>query len=116
MDLVQEEQRDTIFREREAELKRRSLPLDITSFRTSIWDETLYKVSGTTWVSDVSFVVGVVNTAVAWTLYPNFVKRVGPATQPVATNVVIRRYGSSWMVVWTFGDRLQWSVGYVHQV
>lgn len=46
MDLVQEEQRDSIFREREAELKRRSLPLDITCFRTSIWDETLYKVCG----------------------------------------------------------------------
>jgi Ras-related GTP-binding protein A/B len=46
MDLVQEEQRDVIFREREAELKRRSLPLDITCFRTSIWDETLYKVCG----------------------------------------------------------------------
>ena len=44
MDLVQEEQRDIIFREREIELKRRSLPLDITCFRTSIWDETLYKV------------------------------------------------------------------------
>lgn len=43
MDLVQEEQRDVIFRERELELKRRSLPLDITCFRTSIWDETLYK-------------------------------------------------------------------------
>lgn len=44
MDLVQEEQRDAIFLERETELKRRSLPLDITCFRTSIWDETLYKV------------------------------------------------------------------------
>lgn len=32
-----------IFQEREAELKRRSIPLDITCFRTSIWDETLYK-------------------------------------------------------------------------
>jgi Ras-related GTP-binding protein A/B len=43
MDLVQEEQRDVIFQERESELQRRSLPLSITCFRTSIWDETLYK-------------------------------------------------------------------------
>eukprot|EP01135_Chromosphaera_perkinsii_P001508 Nk52_evm2s193 gene=Nk52_evmTU2s193 len=43
MDLVQEDQRDQIFMEREQELKRRSLPLDINCFRTSIWDETLYK-------------------------------------------------------------------------
>ena len=45
MDLIQEDQRDQIFTEREVELKRRSLPLDITCFRTSIWDETLYKVN-----------------------------------------------------------------------
>jgi hypothetical protein len=32
-----------VFAEREAELKRRSLPLEITCFATSIWDETLYK-------------------------------------------------------------------------
>lgn len=31
--------------ERESELRRRSIPLDITCFRTSIWDETLYKAS-----------------------------------------------------------------------
>eukprot|EP00729_Bicosta_minor_P005610 gene5610-23454_t len=43
MDLIQEDQRDLIFKEREAELKRRSIPLEITCFRTSIWDETLYK-------------------------------------------------------------------------
>lgn len=43
MDLIQEDQRDQIFADRDAELKRRSLPLDITCFRTSIWDETLYK-------------------------------------------------------------------------
>eukprot|EP00126_Sphaerothecum_destruens_P009336 Sdes_comp20485_c0_seq2m14868 len=43
MDLVQEDQRDQIFLERETELKRRSLPLEINCFRTSIWDETLYK-------------------------------------------------------------------------
>eukprot|EP00128_Syssomonas_multiformis_P009665 Colp12_sorted_trinity150504_noHs@35540 len=43
MDLVQEDQRDLIVAEREQELKRRSLPLNITCFPTSIWDETLYK-------------------------------------------------------------------------
>lgn len=32
-----------IFREREDDLKRLSKPLDCTCFRTSIWDETLYK-------------------------------------------------------------------------
>ncbi|KAL4705657.1 hypothetical protein ACJJTC_011219 [Scirpophaga incertulas] len=43
MDLVSEEQRDDIFREREEDLKRLSKPLECTCFRTSIWDETLYK-------------------------------------------------------------------------
>lgn len=43
MDLVQEDQRDIIFREREEDLKRLSLPLECTCFRTSIWDETLYR-------------------------------------------------------------------------
>lgn len=43
MDLVQEDQRDLIFREREEDLKRLSLPLECTCFRTSIWDETLYR-------------------------------------------------------------------------
>lgn len=43
MDLVQEDQRDVIFREREEDLKRLSLPLECTCFRTSIWDETLYR-------------------------------------------------------------------------
>ncbi|KAJ3150202.1 hypothetical protein HDU89_003291 [Geranomyces variabilis] len=43
MDLVQEEQRDLVFQEREADIKRRSAPLGITAFGTSIWDETLYK-------------------------------------------------------------------------
>jgi Ras-related GTP-binding protein A/B len=45
MDLIQESQRAIVFAEREAELKRRSIPLDITCFGTSIWDESLYKVS-----------------------------------------------------------------------
>ena len=43
MDLVREQDRDAIFKERELDLKRRSLPLQMTAFRTSIWDETLYK-------------------------------------------------------------------------
>ncbi|XP_023715393.1 ras-related GTP-binding protein A isoform X1 [Cryptotermes secundus] len=43
MDLVQEDQRDIIFREREDDLKRLSKPLECTCFRTSIWDETLYR-------------------------------------------------------------------------
>ena len=43
MDLVQEDQRDLIFSEREEDLKKLSKPLDTTCFRTSIWDETLYK-------------------------------------------------------------------------
>jgi hypothetical protein len=33
-----------IFKAREAELRQISLPLKITCFRTSIWDETLYKM------------------------------------------------------------------------
>lgn len=45
MDLVQEDQRDAIFREREEDLKRLSKPLECMCFRTSIWDETLYRVS-----------------------------------------------------------------------
>nr|XP_054770818.1 ras-related GTP-binding protein A-like [Lytechinus pictus] len=43
MDLVQEDQRELIFKEREEDLKRLSKPLDCTCFRTSIWDETLYQ-------------------------------------------------------------------------
>lgn len=43
MDLVQEDQRDAIFADREDDLKRLSKPLDCTCFKTSIWDETLYK-------------------------------------------------------------------------
>lgn len=43
MDLVAEDQREEIFKEREEDLKKLSLPLDCTCFRTSIWDETLYR-------------------------------------------------------------------------
>lgn len=51
MDLVAEEQRDIIFKEREEDLKRLSLPLNCTAFKTSIWDETLYKA----WSQIVSY-------------------------------------------------------------
>lgn len=51
MDLVAEEQRDIIFKEREEDLKRLSLPLNCTAFKTSIWDETLYKA----WSNIVGF-------------------------------------------------------------
>jgi len=44
MDLIPENMRDQVYRAKEAELKQISLPLKITCFRTSIWDETLYKV------------------------------------------------------------------------
>lgn len=43
MDLVAEEQKNQIFKEREEDLKRLSKPLDCTCFQTSIWDETLYR-------------------------------------------------------------------------
>lgn len=43
MDLIAEDQRDTIFREREKDIKELSRPLHCTCFRTSIWDETLYR-------------------------------------------------------------------------
>eukprot|EP00002_Diphylleia_rotans_P007428 TRINITY_DN1696_c0_g1_i1.p1 TRINITY_DN1696_c0_g1~~TRINITY_DN1696_c0_g1_i1.p1 ORF type:complete len:311 (-),score=70.56 TRINITY_DN1696_c0_g1_i1:170-1102(-) len=43
MDLIPEEQRDSIFKQREAELKQLSAPHKMQCFRTSIWDETLYK-------------------------------------------------------------------------
>lgn len=43
MDLVPDDQRDEIFKERQDDLERLSKPLECTCFRTSIWDETLYK-------------------------------------------------------------------------
>jgi Ras-related GTP-binding protein A/B len=48
MDLVPENQRDHIFEQRVTELRKRSEPLNIQAFRTSIWDETLYAVSSKT--------------------------------------------------------------------
>lgn len=43
MDLVEEDQRDLIFNERCEHIKKLSKPLECHCFRTSIWDETLYK-------------------------------------------------------------------------
>jgi len=43
MDLIPEEQREQVFRTREKELLEISSPMNLTCFRTSIWDETLYK-------------------------------------------------------------------------
>lgn len=44
MDLIADEHRERIFAEREAELLKLSDPADCRVFRSSIWDETLYKV------------------------------------------------------------------------
>ncbi|XP_050529909.1 ras-related GTP-binding protein A [Daktulosphaira vitifoliae] len=43
MDLLQEDQRDKIFSERENEIINMSKPVHCTCFKTSIWDETLYR-------------------------------------------------------------------------
>lgn len=43
MDLLAEEQRDIVFKVREGDLIGLSKPGNVTCFRTSIWDETLYK-------------------------------------------------------------------------
>eukprot|EP00004_Rigifila_ramosa_P007280 TRINITY_DN18225_c0_g1_i1.p1 TRINITY_DN18225_c0_g1~~TRINITY_DN18225_c0_g1_i1.p1 ORF type:complete len:316 (-),score=82.73 TRINITY_DN18225_c0_g1_i1:20-835(-) len=43
MDLIPEDQREQVFKQREQELKQISQPLKAICFRTSIWDETLYK-------------------------------------------------------------------------
>lgn len=47
MDLVAEEHREHVFKEREEDLIRLSKPGNVTCFRTSIWDETLYKLAST---------------------------------------------------------------------
>eukprot|EP00035_Acanthoeca_spectabilis_P017749 m.374915 g.374915 ORF g.374915 m.374915 type:complete len:308 (-) comp16692_c0_seq22:932-1855(-) len=54
MDLIPEDQRELVFSERVAELKRRSHPLEVTCFKTSIWDETLYKAWSSIVVSLIS--------------------------------------------------------------
>ncbi|CAN7997486.1 unnamed protein product, partial [Ixodes hexagonus] len=43
MDLVPEEERERIFQLRQEDLNKLSKPLECTCFKTSIWDETLYK-------------------------------------------------------------------------
>jgi len=43
MDLIPEDQREQVFKTREKELLEISSPMNLTCFRTSIWDETLYK-------------------------------------------------------------------------
>ena len=45
MDLIPEEQRDEVFLQRQAELLRLAQPLglQVVCFKTSIWDETLYR-------------------------------------------------------------------------
>jgi Ras-related GTP-binding protein A/B len=43
MDLVPDGERDQMFMEREQVLKQRSVPMAVTCFGTSIWDETLYR-------------------------------------------------------------------------
>ncbi|XP_012556147.1 ras-related GTP-binding protein A isoform X1 [Hydra vulgaris] len=58
MDLVQEDQRNAIYREKKAELEELSKPLECTLFQTSIWDETLYKA----WSSIVCKLVPNVST------------------------------------------------------
>ncbi|KAH8406626.1 hypothetical protein KR215_009871, partial [Drosophila sulfurigaster] len=53
MDLVAEEHRENVFKEREEDLIRLSRPGNVTCFRTSIWDETLYKA----WSSIVTMLI-----------------------------------------------------------
>ncbi|CDW54420.1 ras GTP binding protein A [Trichuris trichiura] len=43
MDLVHEDHREAVFQERQRDLLKLSEPLNCVCFRTSIWDETLYK-------------------------------------------------------------------------
>jgi Ras-related GTP-binding protein A/B len=47
MDLIPEDSREKVFRKKESELKTLSAPMKITCFKTSIWDETLYKAWST---------------------------------------------------------------------
>ena len=43
MDLLPEEQGEKVFRKKEHELAEIALPMKVSCFKTSIWDETLYK-------------------------------------------------------------------------
>lgn len=58
MDLISEDQRDLIFKQRDDDLKRLSKPLECKTFRTSIWDETLYRA----WSSIVYMLIPNVKT------------------------------------------------------
>ena len=57
MDLIQEEHRDALFADRERELLKLSHPADARCYRTSIWDETLYRA----WSAIVKLLVPNVN-------------------------------------------------------
>ena len=58
MDLIEEDQRELIFKERCKQLEKLSLPLECKCFSTSIWDETLYKVCRYTYVHmDVIYIL-----------------------------------------------------------
>lgn len=43
MDLISESMRDKVFEQKQQEILEASSSFDVTCFRTSIWDETLYK-------------------------------------------------------------------------
>ena len=47
IDLIQEEQRDKVFRKKREKMQLLSSPKNVTYFATSIWDETLYKAWST---------------------------------------------------------------------
>ena len=47
MDLIEPEDREELFRNREKILKENASPLSVTCIQTSIWDETLYKAWST---------------------------------------------------------------------
>jgi len=53
MDLIAEEQRESLFKVLEDDLIRLSKPGNVTCFRTSIWDETLYRA----WSSIVTMLI-----------------------------------------------------------
>jgi len=57
MDLIPEEHRDVIFNDREREILKLSDPADARCYRTSIWDETLYRA----WSAIVKLLVPNVN-------------------------------------------------------
>lgn len=42
-DVIPEDSRDSVFRKKEMELQQAASPVNITCFRTSIWDETLFR-------------------------------------------------------------------------